>query len=199
MVVGVAGIMGAGKTTVAQVFEELGAARIDADTVGKGLLKDRQIRQAVVEAFGEGITTRGGDIDNAKLGAAAFADTESALTLDKLTRDTLIARIRTMIEDLKESASVVVVDAALLPEWDSRSWIDVLVVVDSDEEKAIERSCCDPRFDAPSVRARMKHQFSRKEKTREADVIIPNYGTLEELKDRARKVFWTLVQISGKG
>ena len=199
LVVGVAGIMGSGKTTVARVFEELGGALIEGDTVSKSLLRDKGIRQAIVEAFGEGITTRDGDIDSVKLGAAAFADSKSARRLDELTRDALITRIRARIEEMKESARVVVVDAALLPEWDSRSWIDVLVVVDSDEKAAVERSCCDPRFNASNVRARMKHQFSRKEKTRDADVIIPNYGTLEELKDRARKVFWTLVQISGKG
>jgi dephospho-CoA kinase len=195
-VIGVAGIMGSGKTTVARVFQGLGAKLIDADALGKDLLKQDEVKQALIEAFGKGITRRGGDIDPARLGAAAFKGKKEALKLDEITRKALIAKIRTAIEEVKGSERVVVIDAALLPEWTSRSWIDVLVVVDSDEESAIERCCRDSRFKADNVRARMKHQYSRKQKSQEADVIIPNFGTLEELKDRAEKVFWTLMGIS---
>ena len=47
-------------------------------------------------------------------------------------------RLKAEIEKIRESERVIVVDAALLPEWDSSSWIDVLVVVDADEEKALD-------------------------------------------------------------
>jgi len=199
LVIGVSGIMGAGKSTVARVFQGLGARLIDADALGRDLLMDRNVKQALIEAFGKEITTRKGEIDPPRLGAAAFSSRKHALRLDEITRGPLVARIKAQIEKVKESERVIVVDAALLPEWDSKSWIDVHVVVDSDEAGAVERSCRDSRFDAVNVRARMKHQFSRKQKTREADVIIPNFGSVEELKDRAEKVFWTLVGISGKG
>jgi len=196
LVIGVSGIMGAGKSTVARVFQGLGARLIDADALGKDLLGDKAVRAVLVEAFGKAIANRKGEIDARKLGKAAFSDRKQALKLDQLTREPLIARIKAEIEKVKESERVIVVDAALLPEWDSKSWIDVLVVVDSDEDKAVDRSCAGSRFDAENVRARMKHQFSRKQKAQEADVIIPNFGSAEELKDRAEKVFWTLIGIS---
>jgi dephospho-CoA kinase len=198
-VVGVAGIMGAGKSTVARVFRDLGAAVIDADSVGKDLLKDRKIREAIVEAFGKKVTGPNGDVDAAKLGEAAFSSADAATRLDEITRSALIERLKAEVAGLSESAGVIVVDAALLPEWNSRDWIDVLVVVDSCEKDAVSRSCEGSRFKAPNVRARMKHQYSRKEKSREADIILPNYGSLEELKERARKMYMTLVQVSGTG
>jgi dephospho-CoA kinase len=191
--------MGAGKSTVAGVFQDLGARLIDADALGKDLLKDRKIKKALIEAFGRGIATRKGEIKPSRLGEAAFADPEKAARLDELTREALIAKIRAEIDRARTRERVVVVDAALLPEWDSKSWLDFLIVVDSDEKRAVERSSSGSRFDAGNVRARMKHQFSRRRKTREADVIIPNFGSIEELRERARKVFWTLVGISGKG
>jgi len=196
LVIGVSGIMGAGKSTVARVFQRLGARLIDADALGKDLLGDRAVKADLVEAFGKAITNRKGEIDTRKLGRAAFADRKQAQTLDRLTRVRLIERIKQEIDRVKENESVIVVDAALLPEWDSSSWIDVLVVVDADEEKALERSCAGSRFDKDNVRSRMKHQMARKEKARQADVIIPNFGSAEELKDKAEKVFWTLVGIS---
>jgi len=196
LVIGVSGIMGAGKSTVARMFQGLGARLIDADALGKDLLEDQKVKRDLIEAFGEEITNREGDIDPSKLGAAAFSSRKHALKLDEVTRESLIARIRAEIEKFRETERVIVVDAALLPEWDSRSWIDVLVVVDCDEDRAVKRSSVEDRFDAENVRARMKHQFSRKQKTREADVIIPNFGSIEELRERTEKVFWTLVGIS---
>jgi dephospho-CoA kinase len=188
--------MGAGKSTVARVFQGLGARLIDADALGKDLLGDRAVKACLVEAFGKAVTGRRGEIDTRKLGKAAFADRKQAQKLDRLTRGPLIEKIKQEIARVKETESVIVVDAALLPEWDSSSWIDVLVVVDADEEKALERSCSGSRFDADNVRSRMKHQLGRKQKARMADVIIPNFGSAEELKDKAKKVFWTLVGIS---
>jgi dephospho-CoA kinase len=192
LVVGVAGIMGSGKSTVARVFEDQGARRIDADLVGRELLKDETIKQQIVEAFGQAMLKRSGEIDSPRLARAAFSSSESAGRLDSITRDTLIDRIRTRIRDLAGSAEVVVVDAALLPEWNPRDWIDVLVVVDSDEDTAVKRACSDPRFEPADVRARMRHQLSRREKSKEADIIIPNFGSLDELREKARVVFRTL-------
>ena len=193
LVVGVAGIMGSGKSTVARVFESLGAARIDADLVGREMLVDEEIRDRIIERFGKRVTGPDGGIDTRKLGKAAFRNPESARALDRITRDALVGRIRSRIRELSCSRDVVVVDAALLPEWKPEGWIDILVVVDSDEESAIRRAVREARFTRANVRARMKHQLSRKEKSREADVIIPNYGSLDELIDRARKVYRTLL------
>ena len=193
LVVGVAGIMGSGKSTVARVFENLGAGRIDADLVGKEMLKDGRIRERIIDEFGRRIVTPDGGIDTLKLGRAAFRNPETARALDRITREALIERIKSRIKVMSESKDVVVVDAALLPEWKPEDWIDILVVVDSDEESALRRAAGDARFTRANVKARMKHQLSRKQKSREADVIIPNYGSLEELKDRARKVYRKLL------
>jgi len=193
LVMGVAGIMGSGKSTVARVFEDLGAGRIDADLLGREMLRDERIRDEIVDKFGRGIVKANGEIDTLKLGRAAFRNSESARSLDRITREALINRIRLRIHNLSGSRDAVVVDAALLPEWKPEDWIDILVVVDSDEESAVRRAAREARFTRANVRARMKHQLSRREKSREADVIIPNYGSLEELKDSARKVYRTLL------
>jgi dephospho-CoA kinase len=198
LVVGVAGIMGSGKSTVARVFEDLGAGRIDADLLGREMLKDERIKGEIVDKFGRRVTKANGEIDTLKLGRAAFRSPESAKDLDRITRQALIGRIKAQIRDLAGRQDVVVVDAALLPEWKPEDWIDILVVVDSDEESAVRRAALDARFTRANVRARMKHQLSRKGKSKEADVIIPNYGSLQELRDRARKVYRTLLDSTRK-
>jgi dephospho-CoA kinase len=106
----------------------------------------------------------------------------------------LVARIKARIEELRASAPVIVVDAALLPEWDARPWLDVVVVVDSDEGRSIERLASGGRRGEADVRARMAHQFSRQKKAAYADVLIPNHGSLDELRQRACAAFRALVE-----
>jgi dephospho-CoA kinase len=198
LVVGVAGIMGAGKSTVARVFEEEGAKRIDADRLGRELLTRGKIKDEIVKVFGRGVLTRQGGIDTAKLARVAFRDAESVAELDRITRAALIDRIKGRIEKLGREGGVVVVDAALLPEWDSTEWIDVLVVVDSDEKSAVGRASAAARFEPAGVRARMKHQMPRRAKSMKADIIIPNFGSLEDLRQKARIVFRKLQGAAGK-
>ena len=51
------------------------------------------------------------------------------------------------------------VDAALLPEWNAKPWLDVLVVVDCEEGRARSGWRRGSRFSDADVRSRMKHQF----------------------------------------
>ena len=199
LVVGVTGIMGAGKTTVARVFEEMGALLIDADAMGKAMLEEPEIRNALVAAFGDGIRDASGRIDGARLAGAAFASPAGARTLDALTREALIARIRARIDEFRDRADVIVVDAALLPEWKAKRWLDVLVAVDVEEGRARERLAAGSRFSEADVRARMMHQVSRAEKAGAADVVIPNHGSLEDLRGRARAVYRALLVGDGSG
>lgn len=193
--VGVAGMMGAGKSTVARTFEEMGAVRIDADELGKSLLKDGQLKRDVVEAFGESILGPDGEIDTAKLGEAAFADDACALKLNEITRGPLVSKVMRTIESLRGSAEVVVVDAALLPEWGGHAWLDFLVVVDSEEENCVTRMVENSRFSEASIRARMACQLPREEKKRYADIIIVNDGSLQELIEKAREAYKTVVSL----
>jgi len=197
LVIGVTGIMGAGKSTVARVFEELGAVVIDADGMGRAMLDEPEIRDALADGFGKRVLGPDGRIDRAKLAAAAFASPGDARRLDALTREPLVARIRAQIEGLRSRAGVIVVDAALLPEWNARRWLDVLVTVDAEEGRARARLAAGARFSDEDARARMKHQASRAEKAGAADVVIPNEGSLDDLKARAREVYRALV--AGEG
>lgn len=194
LVIGVAGIMGAGKSTVTKVFEEMGAKVIDADRMGKEMLKDPRMRDRVINAFGEGVRGANGEIDTAALGRTAFAGEDNSRKLDEITGAALVARIKARIEELRATSPVIVVDAALLPEWDARPWLDVVVVVDCDERRSVERLLAGSKMDEANVRLRMEHQMSRQEKAGYADVLIPNHGSLEELRQRARAVFRALVE-----
>jgi dephospho-CoA kinase len=189
VVVGVAGLMGAGKSTVARAFEDLGAIRLDADEIGKALLKDEAVRRRVVEAFGEEVLGADGEVDTSKLGEAAFRDGECARRLGDITRAPLIEEIKARAGRLKREAQVIVVDAALLPEWGARAWLDFLIVVDSDEEACVRRLVENGRFAESAVRSRLACQVPRAAKKRDADLVILNDGSEQDLVVKAREAY----------
>ena len=102
LVVGVTGIMGAGKTTVARVFEEMGATLVDADAMGKAMLEEPEIRDALVGGLRRGNHGRRRSDRPREAGRGGLREPRgSARTLDALTREPLIARIRARIEELR--------------------------------------------------------------------------------------------------
>src|SRR5579872_2055018 len=71
LVVGLAGGVGSGKSTVAAIFIKQGARGIDADLVGHGVLDLPRVRAGLVRDWGAGIL-RGGRVDRAVLARLAF-------------------------------------------------------------------------------------------------------------------------------
>ena len=75
VVIGVTGGVGTGKTTVAKMFAQLGAAVLDADAIAHRLMEPKRLAwRVIVAAFGEGILNADQTINRRKLAAVVFAD-----------------------------------------------------------------------------------------------------------------------------
>ena len=80
IVIGLTGGIGTGKTEVARILRELGAAVVNADLAAhEAYSKGSEGWAEIVAAFGEGVLTAEGSVDRSKLAALVFKD-ERALT-----------------------------------------------------------------------------------------------------------------------
>src|SRR6202453_517960 len=81
--VGLTGGLGSGKSTVAGIFQELGAAVISADQLGRQLMQPGEpVYAAIVKAFGQGVVRSDGSLDRKALAELAFQHNQA----DKLNR-----------------------------------------------------------------------------------------------------------------
>jgi len=81
-VIGLTGGIAAGKTTVSHVLKEQGAYVIDCDKLGhKAYAKGLAAYAKLVEAFGEGIVSEGGEIDRRALGGLVFGSDDKMKVL----------------------------------------------------------------------------------------------------------------------
>ena len=186
VVIGLTGGIASGKSVVSQMLAERGALVIDADKVGhEAYRRGSGCYDAVVEAFGKDVVGADGEIDRKALGAKVFAEPALRNRLEgivwpwmRATMDGRLGKIRA------EGTPVVVLEAAVLIEADWTPITDQVWVVTVAPEIARQRVMERNGLTAEQADARINAQLTNAERTKHAQVIIDNSGTLDELKQR---------------
>lgn len=192
IVIGLTGGIGSGKSEVSRMLKEFGAEIIDADRVGhEAYLPNTETYDKVVAEFGDDILQTDGAIDRKKLGARIFVEPEARERLNAIVHPRMYAMVEERIQRLREqSATAVVLDAAILIEagWDSL--VDEVWVVAAPEEMVVQRIGQRNGLPAEQVRQRIRAQITLEERARHAAVVIDNNEGLDELSAQVQEV-WT--------
>jgi len=192
--IGLTGGIGTGKSEAARRFAELGAFVIRADDVARELVAPGgEALRALAAEFGTGILAPGGALDRAVLARLAFASKEATERLNALTHPPLVAELIRRLEELDacRESGVVVVEAALLAEWDVLDLFDLIAVVRSPLEVRLAR-LARTGLGREDALARMAAQLPEAVLVAAADAVIENDGTLERLAAEVDRI-WNLV------
>jgi dephospho-CoA kinase len=157
---------------------------VDADAITRELQQPgTAVFDAMVERFGPGIVAPDGTLDRAAVAAIVFADPAALKDLNKIVHPAVGAEITSRMAALAESDAIVVLDVPLLVEVapERRYPLDGMLVVDTDPEIAVRRLVEQRGMDESDARARIARQASREERLAQADHVIHNDGSLEEL------------------
>jgi dephospho-CoA kinase len=190
-VIGLTGGICSGKSTVADFLARLGAVVVSADAIGHEAFKPHsETWQRVVDEFGRGILTDGGQIDRQKLGQIVFADGDALARLNGTMHPGMRQIAIGRIEDLRrQGAKVVVLEAPLLIEANWLDLVDEVWVAVAGEETVLRRCRQRSGLTEDQARARVSAQSSVEEKLKHADVVIDTDVTLAELEARV-KALW---------
>jgi len=191
MVVGITGTIGSGKSTLAHLFKDWGASVISADRIGWKILKDEEIKEALVLKFGEEILDDEGLINRKVLGQKAFAGPEQLEILNGIVHPPLLREIKKEIECRARESRIVVVDAALIAEWGISDWFDRVIAVTCPEGLKVERMV-EAGMSEEEARRRLEHQLKDEERVKCADFVIDNSDDLDHLRSIAKEVFDTI-------
>ena len=183
--IGLTGGIGCGKSAAAAILGELGAVLIDADKVGHEIYEPgTPCWDAMVAAFGRDIVAADRTIDRKKLGVRVFSDPLALKRLNALVQPRIADKINERIRDLRARGieAPIVVEAAVLIEAGWQWLVDEIWVITSSRERAIERVIPARGLSRGEVAQRIGSQISEAERTRDADCVIRNDGTLAELR-----------------
>lgn len=183
--VAITGEIASGKTYVARIFRRLGAYLIDADEIGHNILRENKIISQLIDYFGRDILDKNGGIDRAKLGELAFANPENLQKLNEITHPRIEEEIRKTMVKLEKNGfpGVVVVDAALICEWEIIKEFDHVIYIESPEWHRLKRLINERKMDQKEAERRIKAQSNLAEKASPyVTLIIRNTGEPDELR-----------------
>ena len=189
--IGLTGTMGAGKSTVGDLFESWGAYRVDADALARQVVEPgRPGLEAIRQAFGDRMLRDDGTLDRAALRAVVFDDPLALQRLELIIHPEVDRLRASLLEQAgREGARVAVLEIPLLFEKDLSGEFDAVVVVDAPSDTR-RRRVSESRGLTPEEFASMDSaQWSGERKRAAADHVIWNDGDLAGLESEAREVW----------
>jgi dephospho-CoA kinase len=189
--VGLTGGIAAGKSEALAALERLGAATLSSDAVVHELLTSGEIRDALIERFGDEVAP-GGEVDRAAVAEVVFGDDEQRGWLEGLLWPRVGERIVSWREEQDRTEPrprAAVVEVPLLFESGMEAAFDKTIAVVADEQVRAERAGA---RNHKGVESRTSRQLSQDEKARRADVVVRNDGTLEELEQELSSALATM-------
>jgi len=175
---GLTGGIGSGKSTVAGLLAEAGAAIIDTDAISRALTAPGGAAMpALREAFGPTLVAADGGLDRAAMRSAVFADPAALLRLEAILHPMIGAETERQAHQAAPDHALLVFDVPLLVEsgrWRAR--VDRVLVVDCETETQIQRVMARSGWTREGVEAVLRKQASRTQRRAAADVLIHNEG-----------------------
>jgi dephospho-CoA kinase len=188
LLVGLTGGIGSGKSTVATMLADRGAAILDADAFSReALAPGTPGHDEALARFGDAVRAPDGTLDRAALAGIVFSDPARLRELEAIVHPVVRERIANGAAAFRDTDRVVVIDSPLLIEMGQHDDVDLLVVVSAPEATQVRRAVDGVGLAEDDVRKRLALQLPLEIKAEQADVVLESQvGRLwEELRARA--------------
>lgn len=189
IVIGITGGISSGKTTAANFFHKRGIPIIDADKIGHQILEYPDIKKITFHKFGKTIFS-GNRINRQLLGKIVFENPEKLETLNKIIHPILVEEIKQKIE--LSSENTIVIDAALLLDWNLDKICDYVILITAKKETQIRRLMIHQKLSREDALSRINSQ--KKPIKKRGLIVIENDSTLLSFQEKLQKV-WDLIKI----
>lgn len=185
--IGLTGGIGSGKTAVADMLAELGAAIIDTDAIAHALTAPGgEAIEPVRAAFGDAVIKEDGSLDRAAMRKIVFADSEQRVRLESILHPLIGQAVERAAEETEGLYQVFVVPLLV----ESGRWVDRVdrvCVVDCEPETQIARVKERSGLTRDQIEQIISVQAMRDERLALADDVVNN-GAQTDLEDLRKQV-----------
>lgn len=172
-IVGLTGGIGSGKTTIANLFADLGVPLVDADVVAREVVaKGSPLLSKIVEHFGAQILTKQGELNRAALREIVFHHDEEKQWLNNLLHPAIRERMKQQLSEQTAPYTLFVVP--LLIENKLTALCDRILVVDVSPQTQLARSAQRDNNNFEQIQRIMNSQVSQQARLKWADDVINN-------------------------
>lgn len=199
--IGITGVIGSGKTTIANILKGLKIPVIDADEISRNLTrKGTPVFKKVIETFGNEILNTDGELDRKKLAEIVFSNPKKRKLLENIIHPAVKAERSKIINELKrKNINIVALDIPLLFEAGMDKEVDFIITAYADENTLFERVRKRDGMTFEEFSKRLKNQNSLEEKMSKSDFVIDTRKNVEELKIELSEIINKISSKSTKG
>lgn len=190
MIIGLTGSIASGKSTVANMLQEMGFPIIDADLVARIVVdKGTVTLEMIKETFGTEVIHEDGTLNREGLGEIIFSNPSKRKQLNDIMHPAIRTEMLAQKEYLvQQGHPVIIMDIPLLFESRLQSFVDKVLVVTVTEPTQLERLMSRNDFTQEEAKLRIQSQLPLSVKEQGADAVIYNNGTIEETKQQLIKI-----------
>ncbi len=194
MIIGLAGGVGAGKSSVAAAFRDLGCVVIDSDQEAKAALRLPRVKAELRSWWGEAAFGPDGEVNRAAVARIVFADPAQRLRLESLIHPLLRGTRHAAIDAAeRDGAPAVILDAPLLFEAGLDAECDAVVFVEAPRSQRVAR-VARRGWDEAELDRREKTQLPLEHKRARAHHVVDNSADEARLRARVAEVFSAIMR-----
>jgi dephospho-CoA kinase len=188
--VGLTGGIASGKSTVAKILAELGAAIVDADMLAREVVAPGHDGwKEIVATFGADVLQADQNLDRQKLRTLIFNNPDARRQLEAIIHPRVRALAERRIREHGEAGhAVVVYEVPLLFEGNLQEWLRPVILVASNVDIQRQRLQRRDGLDPTAAQKHIDAQMSLEDKRKLADYVIENDGSLADLESQVRAV-----------
>ena len=195
LIVALTGGIGSGKSTVGQIFGDLGAIVTDSDQLARDVVERGTTGfDQIIAAFGDEVL-KNGDLNRAALADLVFKDPAKRKQLEQITHPLIRKAFAKIVESAKGD-SIVVNQIPLLVESNHDYKFDHVITVSASEAVRIER-LLKRGMNLTQIQQRLQAQSNDTQREKISDSIIRNDNSQADLLSEVEKV-WELLQVKNK-
>jgi dephospho-CoA kinase len=194
--IAVTGGLAAGKTTVCQIFKELGAYVVSADEIVHQLLSPgTAVGQQVVRLLGSD-TISGQEFDRKKIAVKVFSQPDLLLALEEIIHPAVFDEIERKYQQInrEKKYSLFLAEIPLLYESEREGRFDAVISVFADPELCRKRFVQQTHQPVQEFEKRMTRQIEPKVKNDKAHYSVENNGDFEQLKTKIETLYFQLTK-----
>ncbi|MFA5645168.1 MAG: dephospho-CoA kinase [Candidatus Ratteibacteria bacterium] len=170
--IGLTGIFGSGKSSVAKIFKGLGIPVVSCDKIARAVLIEEPVKESLRKEFGSEIFFSNGRVDRSQLARISFANPHATQRLNEIVHPRVFELLRQALDNFSDTDKIVVVEIPLLFETRSEHLFDIIITVTAPLE--IIKRRLSSKFSEDDITRRWQAQIPLDEKTPFSDFIIDN-------------------------
>jgi len=192
--IGLTGGIATGKTTVANIFSNLGIEIIDTDEIAKEAVKPGEpALKLIIDSFGKDIIEKKSKkLDRRKLRRIIFENNEYKKKLESILHP--IIRKKTLDLLLETKSKYVIIVVPLLIETGFIEIVDYVIVVDCPKKTQLQRLLERDKISKKDGENIIKNQINRKDRLKKADIVIDTSKDIKSVINQVNKIYLRIAQ-----